>query len=291
MVKFLSQEMDDRFRQQFGLSANKREKRNRTIIDLALDEYIKERIGDDRIDENMDSTFKTAAMCQIRTFLFAGHDTSSSTLCYCYHLLGLHPAVRDILIGEHNEVLGPNPEQAPKLLSDRPHLLNQLPYTLAVIKETLRLYPPASSLRQGEPDFNLTTSQGLKCPTDGFLVWSNHRAIHRNPKSWKRSEDFIPQRWLTDEDDELFNPDKGSWRSFEYGPRSCIGQELAMLEIKLTLVLTCRKFQIESAYEEFDATRTPKGPIAVNGDKAYQILAGAAHPRDGFPCKVSIRPL
>lgn len=287
MVRYVSRELDDRFVNNRSKGNSMSGARSRTIIDLALENYLAEQART-KDDERMDETFKNAAMCQIRTFLFAGHDTSSSTLCYCYHLLSLHPQVRNRLVDEHNKVLGSSFEQAAPRISENPHLLNQLPYTLAVIKETLRLYPPASSTRNGEPGFTVTTPDGRQCPTEGFLVWSNSVAIHRNPDCWPRPNDFLPQRWLVDKDDPLFPATKGAWRAFEHGPRNCIGQELAVLEVRLILALTVREFTVESAYDEWDKKARTKGPKTVNGDRAYQILLGAAHPNDGFPCRVSV---
>ena len=227
MVQYVSRELNSRFIYNGENSDSVSGERSRTIIDLALENYLTEQAWTKDSDEGMDATFKDAAICQIRTFLFAGHDTSSSTLCYCYHLLSIHPQVRGRMVEEHNRVLGPSLEQAAPQITEKPHLLHQLPYTFAVIKETLRLYPPASSTRNGEPGFMVTAPDGRQCPIEGFLVWSNHVAIHRNP-------DF----WLVEKDDSLFPAAKGVWRAFEYGPRNCIGQELAMLEVRLILALT-----------------------------------------------------
>ena len=289
MVQYVSRELDSRFLHNHDNGNSTSQERSKTIIDLALENYLAEQT---RTEDGggMDSTFKTAAICQIRTFLFAGHDTSSSTLCYCYHLLSLHPQIRNRLIDEHNKVLGPGLDQGARRITETPHLLNQLPYTSAVIKETLRLYPPASSTRNGEPGFTVTAPDGRQCPTEGLLVWSNHLAIHRDPDFWPKPDAFLPERWLVGKDDPPFPAAKGAWRAFEYGPRNCIGQELAMLEMRLVLALTVKEFRVESAYEEWDQMRAPKkaGPKTVNGDRAYQILLGAAHPSEGFPCRVFV---
>ncbi|KAL8657646.1 MAG: hypothetical protein Q9226_001708 [Calogaya cf. arnoldii] len=288
MLKFVSAEMDKRFLRSISSSKPSSIARSKTIVDLALDKYIFEHKGSKVGGNAIDGTFKDAAVCQIRTFLFAGHDTLSSTLCYCYHLLSLNPKSRDSFMNEHNKVLGSDVEQAASLLGTNPHLLKQLPFTTAVIKETLRLYPPASSTRQGEFGFNIITPAGISCPTEGLLIWSNHFAIHRNEKYWKRPDEFVPERWLAGEGDGLYNSDKGAWRTFEHGPRNCIGQELAILELKLVLAMTVRKFKVDSAYDEYDEIRGRGFPKTVDGDRAYQILNGAAHPNDGFPCRVSI---
>lgn len=288
MVQYVSQELDNRFVHNRKNKDRMDKERSKTIIDLALEKYLADQARNRGGAEGMDETFKNAAICQIRTFLFAGHDTSSSTLCYCYHLLSLHPHVRRSMVDELDKVLGEDVGQAASRIAKSPHLLNQLTYTFAIIKETLRLYPPASSTRSGEPGFTVASPDGRQCPTEGLLVWSNSVAIHRNPDFWPQPNDFLPERWLVDKSDPLFPAAKGMWRAFEYGPRNCIGQELALLEVRLILALTVREFSIESAYDKWDRLKPPKGPKTVNGDRAYQILLGAAHPNDGFPCKVSI---
>ena len=289
MVQYVSHELDRRFIHNLENIGSKNHERSRTIIDLALESYRNQQSRIENGNEGMDAIFKNAAICQMRTFLFAGHDTSSSTLCYCYHLLSTHSEIRNQLIKEHNKVLGADIKQAAPEIIQNPHLLYQFPYTSAVIKETLRLYPPASSTRSGEPDFVVTAPGGRQCPTEGLLVWSNHVAIHRDPDVWPQPNDFLPDRWLVNNDSPFFPATKGMWRAFEYGQRNCIGQELALLEIRLILVLTLREFHVTSAYEEWDRSKSPKGPKTVNGDRAYQILQGAAHPSDGFPCRVSVK--
>ncbi len=288
MVKYVSRELDNRFVHNSKNKGVVDKVRSKTIIDLALENYLAGQAQDRDGGGGMDETFRNAAICQVRTFLFAGHDTSSSTLCYCYHLLSLHPHIRCKMVDELNQILGKDVGQAAPRIAGNPHLLNQLAYTFGIIKETLRLYPPASSTRSGESGFTVTSPDGRQCPTEGLLVWSNSVAIHRNPNIWPQPNDFIPERWLVDKDDTLFPAAKGMWRAFEYGPRNCIGQELALLEVRLILALTVREFTIESAYDEWDRLRRPKGLKTVNSDRAYQILLGAAHPNDGFPCKVSI---
>jgi cytochrome P450 len=69
----------------------------------------------------------------VKTFLFAGHDTSSSTMCYIYYLLSLHPESCRKVRQEHDEVLRPSDGTA-DLLKQSPQLLNEIPFTTAVIK-------------------------------------------------------------------------------------------------------------------------------------------------------------
>lgn len=286
MVQYVSRELDTRFQKSLEKNLMMNKGRSKTIIDLALENYLAPETSGRSVN-GMDATFKNFATCQIRTFIFAGHDSTSSTLCYAFHLISAHLPVRRLLIAEHHRILGPDYKQAAIRITKEPHLLNQLSYTLAVIKETLRLYPPASSTRSGEPGFFIHGHDGLQYPTDGFLVWSNTLAIHRDPSYWPEPNSFLPERWLVEKDDRLY-PVKGAWRAFEFGPRNCIGQELAMLELKMVLAMTTREFEIKSMYEEWDSLKPGRGPKTVNGDRAYQILSGSAHPNDRLPCRVSI---
>jgi cytochrome P450 len=286
MRRYISHQLDLRFKSSGGNVAVATQDRDKTIVDLALDTYRNETAQGKPLD-NLDTVFRDYAISQIRTFVFAGHDSTGSAMCYAFHLLSTNPSARRLLTSEHDRILGPDRDRAASEISANPHLLNQLPYTLAVVKETLRLYPPASSTRSGEPDFFVTGLNGRQLPTDGFLVWSNSYAIHRDPNLWLEPDKFVPERWLVEEGDRLY-PRKGAFRPFEFGPRNCIGQELAMLELKLVLVMTVRGFEVKSVYDEWDKSNHINGTKTVNGDRAYQILSGAAHPSHGLPCRVSL---
>ena len=286
MVRYISRELDLRFRSIRGSNNVTNKHRSKTIIDLALESYLDKQAQNGSSDM-MDSTFQDFAISQIRTFVFAGYESTGSTICYAFHLLSTYPSVRRLLVDEHNRVLGPEYKETASRIRENPHLLSQLTYTIAVIKETLRLYPPASSTRSGEPDYSIQGPDGRKFPTDGFLVWSNSYTIHRDPNYWPEPAKFIPERWLVEEGDYLY-PLKGVYRPFEFGPRNCIGQELAMLELKMVLTMTAREFEIKTVWDEWDKLHPRKGPKTVNGDRAYQILSGAAHPNDGLPCRVTL---
>ena len=256
---------------------------SKTVMHLALNKYMEDQSESEKIGK-MDPVFKSYAISQMKVFVLAGHDTISSTLCYVFHLLAKHPRTLQRVRAEHDEVFGSDLTKTHRTVTEDPHRLNRIPYTTAVIKETLRLFSPASSTRDGEPGFAVT-EDGRQYPTDGFLVWSMHQAIHREPLYWPQPDTFIPERWLASEDDPLY-PVKGAWRPFEFGPRNCIGQELALFEIKLVLVMTIREFDVTAEYEEWDKLNGRKDPGTVSGERAYQVLKGTTRPADGFPCRV-----
>ncbi len=263
-------------------------KRSRSIISLVLDRYLEEEQVQDRALPK--KAFKKVATSQLRLFLFAGRDTTSSTLLYCYHLLATHPKELSRLIAEHDQVFGTDISQVHEMISQDPQRLNQLPYTSAVIKEVLRLFPPAASMRQGRPGADIIDEEGRRYPTEGCNVWALTLAIHHNPKYWKEAESFIPDRWLVGPEDPLY-PVKGAWRPMEFGPRSCIGTTLALLELRIALVMTIREFHITPAYDEWDASHPRNGIKTFNGNRAYQAEkgGGGAHPADGYPCRVVLR--
>ena len=252
----------------------------KTLIDLIQHTYLQTISTEKHIDEQ----FKSTGLRQIKLFLFAGTDSTSTTACYLYHILSEEPDVVKKLRAEHESVLGSNIDTASTITS-QPKLLNHVPYTTAVIKETLRLFPPLSSTRAGEAGFSASDDDGRQYPTENCLIWSVHHAIQRDPKYWPDPDLFLPERWLVQAEDPLY-PVKGAWRPFEHGPRGCIGQELAMMTMKLMLILTVRKYDVKSAYEEWDRSRGVQGNRTVRGERAYQAWNGT--PTEGIPCRVEM---
>lgn len=119
------------------------------------------------------------------------------------------------------------------------------------------------------------------------MVWPVSHALQRAPEYWPEPEIFIPERWLVKEGDPLF-PIKGTWRPFEFGPRHCIGIELAMIEMKVIMALMLRSFDIRAAYEELDAMKANPGVnLTPDGERAYQVRVATAKPVDGMPARVA----
>ena len=281
MNDYVSKHIEGRF-STLQTSGDHLEASGQSIIDLVLTAYLKE--DPVRKTQPLDSTFKKFAVNQIKLFLFSGHDTTSSTVCYLYYTLASKPDILARVRSEHNKVLGADVCQTSSLVAANPVLLNRLSYTTAFIKETLRLYPAVSSLRAGEPGFQVTDELGRQFPTDELLVWSNPVPIHRDPAYWHQPDDFLPDRWLVGPDNPL-HPVKGAWRPFEHGPRNCIGQELAMIEMKVILVMTARKFRFSLAYDTLDGAHDNQRIKTVHGERGYRI--DRAQPAGDLPCRVS----
>ena len=281
MDRYISAELDKRYQE---WRSNSSTPKTKSVIDLALADYMCERSA----GATLDPEFRAWACAQIRLFLFVGHDSTAATIVYSYYLLSRHADALKRVREEHALVFGNDPSKAAQLLKERPQLANQLPYTTAVIKEVLRLFPPGASFRGGRSGVFLRGTNGQKYPTDGFGVWVLHDTIHRHPDYWPEPDSFLPERWLVNADHPLYPP-KYAWRPFEVGTHNCIGQALVMLNIKTTLVMTLREFDVKAAYDEWDTLHPSKGIKTANGERAFQVSKGAAHPADGFPCRVSLR--
>ncbi|KAI0203669.1 cytochrome P450 [Astrocystis sublimbata] len=222
---------------------------------LALEAYIDEQQGSNCVSKNViNERFATYAASQIRLFLFAGTDSTASTLVYVFHMLSKHPDwLRKVA--------------AATLLKENPSLLNRYKLTLVVIKETLRVYAPVGTVRSGVAGVAITDFLGNKQPMDyaGANV--------------PRPDEFLPERFLVGPDHVLY-ANQAAYRPFKQGPRNCIGQTLVWNELKVAIILTCQEFEIKDAYTEFEPI------VTVRGDRAYQTDSGGQHPVNGYPCRV-----
>ena len=282
MDKYLLPKLHERLASHQEEDTVKATKHSRSGIDLCLTAYASGKAGR-TAGQGVDATFQKAMMSQIKLFLFSGHDTTSSSICYIFYLLSIHPASLEQVRAEHEQVFGSDPEKAASLLAENPYLLNKLPYTTAVIKETTRLFPAASTTRSGVPGFYITDTNGRQYPTEGCLLYLISQAVQRDPAFWPQPDTFLPERWLAPLGDALY-PVKGAWRPFEHGPRSCIGLELAMTEMRLVMVLALRHFDISVCYEELDRDSSSIGMRTVDGERAYQVQLG--QPSGNLPCRV-----
>lgn len=307
MNSYIRDQLENRFNElktSRDSQSSSKSQRIKSVTALALEAYISENADKDLINSSkLDDNFARYAAYQIRLFLFAGHDTTASSLNYTFHLLSKNPEAVARVREEHDSVFGKNPEDAGDMLRQDSALVNQVPYTLAVIKETLRLFPAGGTMRQGVPGMVMTDPQGREFPIGDTYVVPVHQAIQMNPRVWPRPEEFLPERFLVDPDHELY-PKPNAYRPFEHGPRNCIGQTLVFLEMRIALIMTMRTLEIRPAYDELDAQRLAKRgwlqswlmqkgyvqerATTIKGERAYQVEKGSARPADEYPCRVSL---
>ncbi|KAL8727846.1 MAG: hypothetical protein Q9166_005792 [cf. Caloplaca sp. 2 TL-2023] len=235
---------------------------------------------------------------QVKTFLFAGQDTTATLIQWmCYEMSKAshsphHATSLTRLCQEHDVVFGPQPFSALQILSSlataesESILTSKIPYTTAFIKETLRLHPPAATVRAVPWE---ATSSSLPLPSHpvsiaGLQIYPSLYLIQRNPNIWGPDAHlFKPGRWL--DDAYLAGLPVGAYRPFERGPRNCIGQELAMLEGMLVLVSVARGF----AFEKVGLTGRA---VVDGGEKEKEVWsehAVTSVPVDGMVMRVSMR--
>ncbi|KAI1288610.1 cytochrome P450 [Xylaria venustula] len=240
----------------------------------------------ERQKADIDEEFITMLCAQLRLLFFAGYDSTSSTIISMCYLIWKHPNVLAKLRAEHDEVFGRNIETCPGKIVETPSILNSLPYTNAVIKEVMRLLPAAAGARHGCKDLVLKGSDGMEYPTEGILVQLNHVAMMRNPSTWPRPLEFLPERFLVGPEHELYPP-KGAWRVFEIGVRNCTGQAFVMKELRTFLALFAREFDFKECYDEVFVGENIDLTHVFN-EKAFLTESGSAHPRGKFPCRISL---
>jgi cytochrome P450 len=183
-----------------------------------------------RDEETGESMTDLQIRVEVTTFLLAGQETTALALTWLWYLLSQHEQPCRRLVEELDSMLrGRNPEYAD---------LAHLPYTRMVIDETMRLYPPAWGFsRQALGDDVLG---GYDLPR-GWLAFTIPYVLHRLPAYWEDAEQFKPER---------FSPERAADRNkfvyipFGAGPRQCIGNHFAMIEMLLVVATLAQRFSL-----------------------------------------------
>lgn len=185
------------------------------------------------------------------TFLFAGHETTALTLTYIW----------DLLTRNQNPVSHLHDELDTTLSGDVPTVadLPALDYTEAIVKEAMRLYPPAHEIRR-EPIEDVSIG-GYTIPK-GSLVALPTWVMHRDSRFWNDPTVFQPERWHANTDRPNF-----AYFPFGAGPRRCIGQQFAMTEAKLIVATIAQQYTFDRQYTDLTlsaaVTLQPKGSVEM----------------------------
>lgn len=164
------------------------------------------------------------------TLFLAGHDTTANTLNWTWYLLAQNPEIEAKLHNEIDTVLGGN---LPTLAD-----LRRLPYAEMVIKESMRLFPPAYFFgRVAVDDVELCDYTVAKGTGIGISAY----AVHRDARWWNEPERFQPERFAPENAENIR---KYSYIPFGAGPRVCIGNSFAMMEAQLMLVMIAQRYQL-----------------------------------------------
>jgi cytochrome P450 len=167
---------------------------------------------------------------ELMTFLLAGHETTANALAWTLLLLSTHPDARTRLEGEVDEVLAGRPPTVEDA--------DKLEWTVAVVSEAMRLYPPAWILeREAVTEDSLP---GLPIPP-GTVVVTPPYLVHRNPAHWPNPEGFDPHRFLPG---AATGRHRYAYLPFGGGRRQCVGGGFAMLEATLLLAAITQRFRL-----------------------------------------------
>jgi len=160
--------------------------------------------------------------------LFAGHETTANALTWLIITLSKYPSIRQCLQEEIRNVL----QDKPLDVAD----LEKMPLLRAVVMEVLRLFPsfpavPRYSLKDDEID-------GYHIPANAMVV-INIAMIQRHPGFWSNPEGFMPERFINQKAQHKY-----AFLPFINGPRVCIGNSLALLELQIMTVLLLQRFTL-----------------------------------------------
>src|SRR4029079_1291127 len=168
---------------------------------------------------------------QVLTLLFAGHDTTTSTVAFMFYELARDPAQAERLAEERGDVAGEGAPSAAQLFGEMPQLDMAVP-------ETLRLYPPAwIGPRRAIKDFEFA---GHRVPA-GLPVNYSSWASHRLPEVFGDPHAFKPERFAPAERAKL---PKGAYIPFGGGPRICIGMRFGELEVRAIAAAILGRFRL-----------------------------------------------
>lgn len=195
----------------------------------------------------------------ILTLFFAGHETTANTLVWALHYLDKNPDVLQNLQAEVDSVLN---GRAPTLAD-----LRTLPYTLMVIKETMRIEPTVAIIPRA-----LLEDEEL----GGYLLEKNSiifippYIVHRDPRWWSQPEQFDPNRFSEQNEPDI---PKYAYLPFGGGPRICIGNHFSLMEAQILLAMIVNRFRLRHTQ---DASVIP-------------IRQVTTFPKNGMPMVVHIR--
>jgi cytochrome P450 len=170
---------------------------------------------------------------QVMTLMFAGHDTSTSTVTFALWELAHHPDALARLCEEQDRVLGGAPPTIDQME-------REMPYLDMVVDEVLRLYPPAwIGPRRAVRDFEFG---GYAVPRGAYVNYVSW-ASHRLPEVFPEPEAFVPERFARERKAEL---PRGAYVPFGGGKRVCIGKRFGLIEVKLVLSMLSRRLRADA---------------------------------------------
>lgn len=171
---------------------------------------------------------------EVDTFMFGGHETTSTSLEFSLLLIGSNSEKQKLIHEELDSIFGDDIDR--EMTGDD---FKQMNYLELCIKESLRLYPPAALYGRHVTETFQCGKSTVPAGCTAFIVTP---AVHYDPHVYDQPERFIPERFAIE--NKSFNP--YAFIPFSAGPRNCIGQRFAMLEMKTVLASILRRYHIRS---------------------------------------------
>ncbi|KAJ3107886.1 hypothetical protein HDU97_002818 [Phlyctochytrium planicorne] len=184
---------------------------------------------------------------EVIALFLAGGETSANTIVFCIYLLSSHPTILAQMRDEISQLL---PTPSTPITSS---ILSSFKITESIIRETMRMEPVViNTIGRILKKASGTTLLGHHIK-ENTVVFVDIRALHRDPRYWVHPDVFMPSRWLDDEGN-FVTPVPGSYLPFADGPHVCLGNKMAMLELKCVLIALYRNFDLQVVpNQEFDA--------------------------------------
>lgn len=238
-----------------------------SFIDTRRENFVE---GDDLLymlmsarDEDGKAMSEQQLRDEVITMFLAGHETTALALTYALYALTRNPDTLRKVRAELDEVLDGRPATAAEF--------GRLRYLNAVVQETLRLYPPAWVI--GREALNDVMLGDYMIPRGSQVLVSPY-AQHRDPRWWSSPEQFLPERWM----EEAADRPRFAYMPFGGGPRTCIGNHFALMEIALVLATLLQQLDIELVDPEnleFSASVTmrPKSDVRIRMKKRKHAAA------------------
>ncbi|XP_023226983.1 cytochrome P450 4C1-like [Centruroides sculpturatus] len=194
------------------------------IIDSLLDLHVKQGLmSEEDVIRDMEGA------------IFAGHDTTAYAMSWTLYLLGRFHEIQEKVYIELHEIFE-NDMNRDITIDD----LTKMMYLECIIKESMRIYPPAPFIARKNPSEMRIGNYVLSA--NSTLVISIY-GIHHNPSVYENPEVFDPDRFLPE---NYKNLHPYAFLSFSAGPRNCLGSKLAMIEMKIVLANVLRNFKVYS---------------------------------------------
>lgn len=218
-------------------------------------------------DDVVDAFLRDTTM----NLMLAGRDTTGSGLSWFFYLLTRNPRVVSKILAELDTVSSSATRDADGMVTYDPEELGRLVYLHAALCESLRLYPPVPTEHKGVVAAEALPSGHEVRPGEKVMV--SLYAMGRMEAVWgKDCREFRPERWIGEDGKPRYVPSY-KFLSFNSGPRTCLGKDMAFVQLKAVAAAVLSNFQVE----------------AVPGHVVEPKISIILHMKNGFKARIKRR--